>query len=752
MDHRPDPEPPSRPVSGAYAFGRLQQAIETSGTHPDPEIRRRAGAKALAWEAVLDGMGDGSLAIGSRTPVAGVPAWVTLEVAEGGFATGRLLAETPLDDDERPVLSRLPARPAGVEPRLHLNLWHLGDDGLAHLEQVLADGTYAVDLPEHGALLVVAWLVSRGDVVAALDLVAELHPWMHRLRLTPRLLETPATSAAVVHLASVGEVAADLRRIRTPPQVEAMNTALSVWRPLADDLVALWSETVADGWPCQRWPADWPARREDLLARFDAAVAEHGVPRRFGPKGSSGILLDALDRCRHDSADLTGRDVGRIRRALDDSIARWGAPGSPEGATRRARQAAVAARPTNARLAAVVADRLAPGPATGGLADPASVLGPIEVDAATYDPPASVRRRVERTREGTVAELVESGTIPSAEVLARVLPQVAAPIVAADLADAELRSLYAAVDAAFRRRRSLLLLDLAHQVEVDELPWVAALAAHRTSTTDTRAGATAALREATLLTLGSFPQTILPNPLIRELAALARRAELDIPFVEELAADIFMGRFSPKWTVAAEQALGLVEGTLYARYYDLPPRLDDDLAAVCTRRAAEAAAGDGSWVARNGTVVEQAQILTTHNLAALVDRLDLAPDLRRRAPDLAAAALAFAVHELTVPRPTWPSRLRAVKNVAYAWRQAVFLLSFVPPDAQAAAVDDVRAAVAATPPAARLGAAIDGLDAVVAGARFDDDGRIGDARRLLGWAVGPHWLLGAGGGERRPAG
>jgi hypothetical protein len=42
------------------------------------------------------------------------------------------------------------------------------------------------------------------------------------------------------------------------------------------------------------------------------------------------------------------------------------------------------------------------------------------------------------------------------------------------------------------------------------------------------------------------------------------------PLVEEVAADIFMGTFTEKWARAAAVASNSLDGTLYARYYDLP--------------------------------------------------------------------------------------------------------------------------------------------------------------------------------------
>lgn len=50
----------------------------------------RAQGRVDRWRAVLVGMFDGSLDIGDRQPIAGMPPWITLEVVTGGFATGRL--------------------------------------------------------------------------------------------------------------------------------------------------------------------------------------------------------------------------------------------------------------------------------------------------------------------------------------------------------------------------------------------------------------------------------------------------------------------------------------------------------------------------------------------------------------------------------------------------------------------------------------------------------------------------------------
>jgi len=476
--------------------------------------------------------------------------------------------------------------------------------------------------------------------------------------------------------------------------------------------------------------------------------------------------------CADDSSALTGRDVGRIRLVLRRSVARWGEPGSPRLRELRSRQAAWAGRPTHAELATAVVERLAPLPQEGGLGDPATVLRPVELNDRAHAIPRTLVRKVERSREGPIEDLVADGIIPSSEVLARVLPQITSHVVSAPFADPTLRDLYARIYSAFRHRRSLLLLNLAHQVQIEELPWVKSVEPFRVTSADAKSRARDTLRDTTVLALTSFPQTILPNPLVREMAALAQQADIHVPFVEEVAADIFMGTFTMKWREAASVAASIMAGSLYARYYDLPDATTwvdtesgrgvvrrvvsrwgkptaEAFARVCEARAREAASGDGSFVARNGTIIEQAQILTTHNLAALVDRLGLHDVIGRRSLDLAATTFDWVVREQNVRRDSWHAQLQAVKNTAYAWRQAVFFLSFTTDHGRDEALARLRASVADQPQEwqQRFEPAVGGLEAVVEGARFDASGKVKTSRRFLGWSVGHHWLL----PERTPA-
>lgn len=129
------------------------------------------------------------------------------------------------------------------------------------------------------------------------------------------------------------------------------------------------------------------------------------------------------------------------------------------------------------------------------------------------------------------------------------------------------------------------------------------------------------------MSLQHWPWVPLPNPMVEELRSLARLGGIDLPLVEELAADIFVGEFTEHFPTAAKRAARFLQGTVYARYYDIPcediaqMRSTDEFRDLCFRRGQEV----GKWhsVAANGTVVEQSLILTAHNLGVLHSELDL---------------------------------------------------------------------------------------------------------------------------------
>jgi hypothetical protein len=125
-----------------------------------------------------------------------------------------------------------------------------------------------------------------------------------------------------------------------------------------------------------------------------------------------------------------------------------------------------------------VAERLGRLPSDNGITDVTAVL--VAVNGFGHEGwpvPTPIARVVRRATAGAVEELIAAGVIGSAEVLTRLTGRLAAATAASAYPDEALRILMGATHRAFRNRRSLLLLNLDHQVRLGELPWAEELAA-----------------------------------------------------------------------------------------------------------------------------------------------------------------------------------------------------------------------------------------------------------------------------------
>jgi hypothetical protein len=776
---------------GSYAGFQLARAL-AAAEHADPSIRERAAKRARQWTSVLRGGLDGSISTGLRTPVKDTPAWATLEVATGGFATGALLAGGPLKAHEHSLRDEVAADAPDSDVRLALNSFFLTDEGLKRLQSLLASGRFDIDVPEEGALLVVAWLVQAGKLDDAWALIRELTPWFSRLRFYPSALPEARAYGERLWVDDVATVAHRLRAVSAKPQILAQKEAIGIWAPIHDRMVGLFLETVAGGvpvalrttegawqrsdagkfiveggWPCAHYPEGWRERASELLRHVEQARSVHRLCKRPEREGDSfATLHEGLQRCVEAPQVLSGKEVGRIRLVLARYVAKRGLPQAPEREALRQQQRGQAGAATFDQIARQIAARLDACRADEGLEDVAPFVQSIDteeamasgISAGTPVPP-SLRRKVDRARKGTAAELVERGTISSGDVLAQILPQWTAALRAAEVADPALRRLHAALYRAFRRRRSLLLVNLARQVKLAELPWVSVIEGLFEDNPSSRRAAKQALIEASQLAFAAFPQAILPNKLLQELRALNDAAGLELPLVEEVAADIFMGRFAPKFLLAAKAAANAVQASLYARYYgiDAPAlaampvpvpvektkaRWDgkpDALATLCVSRAGVTPGAGGA--ARNGMVLEQAQILTTHNLAVLFSELGLSASLQGQLPNMARKCFSWVCRQLQIPVARRHARLIQIKKSAYAWRQMVFFLSLCNGEEVDAFMAWAKAHLNEQAHEFRrvFAPALSGLAAVAAG-QANDEGKL-RVQPFLGWSEEKHWLL-----------
>lgn len=744
-------------MDAGYAVFQLSKALIAHDQNCGPLARFSTRRRISNWQQVITHMLQGTAEYGSRTPIAEIPHWVTLEVITGGFATGNLLAGGELTDYERELATSIPGIRQGFE-RLDINAWHLTDEGLAALHQRLTRCDYRVDVPEEAALLTVAWLSGQGRNDEARALIDAIVPFFDRLRFFPPISAQLAISTTQVHIVSVGEVKQVLLTLPSQAQIVAQKQTIEARLPLYDLAVAHFLLTYQAGWPCRIYPAQWHEQAAELDARYKRLELNKRSPDRVAE------LFLLLGQCSRDAESLTGRQVGRIRQIVDDFVRKHGSPDSAAHLAFRVDQLRQASGPEHHLIARAVAKRLDKYPAQSGISDFVDLVTPLTAEEAMewvqgdgIAIPAAILRRVQRCRSGTISELIGHGLITSGDTVARVLPAMTAQLTSSGLRDEALRMVYASTYQAFRRRRSLLLLNLQRQVGFSELPWVAAIEGDRQSGKGAASAARQSLIESSALTLHAFPYAILPNKLLQEFGALAGTAELDLPLVEEVAADIFMGRFSSKFADNAQRAGGVIAGSLYARYYAIDT---DELANLVIRGRRRARIATSAFAtlcakragaelgtrhpATNGTILEQQQILTTQNLALLFDELGLKVLLSPRLGSMIQTCFEWICKRHQMHIDFYHARLTMLKNTACAWRQMVFYLAMLDEYECKKTLESVEAYFATQPVAFRekFLPLMSGLRKAAAGEVLPQLGPAADgARVFLGWTITRHWLL-----------
>lgn len=764
-----DTTPGKGGVNPGYAVSQLAKALLTSEQTADAELAERAAHRVTHWQNILSNILGGAARYGTRIPLPDTPAWATLEVAAGGFATGRLLAGGPLEVYEKDLIERL-SIPEDNDARLRLNAYFLTDQGMAELLSWLDSSCYSIRYPEEGALLAVAWMCKAGHAEDARQILSAISPFFPTLRFYPVPDFRPHRFDAGVFVQDVAATRERLRRMSPHAAILAQRHSVQAWAPLHDRLLALFAETMAaDDWPCQACPPGWAERAAKLLAEFDDLASRSQVLSKYRKAGSHHVQLrEYLRNCIVSFAALSPIDLGRIRHIYRCSVAKRGHPQSMQNAEVRRRQRAEVAAPLHSEIAHVVEQRLRPLDQEDGLENPdfwktavTEAEASISVPAGTALP-KSVLRKIDRSMKESIEELIRRGLISSSEMMADVLPQLTSGLHGLGIADSGLRQLYAAIYRAFRRRRSLLLFNLDSQVRLGELPWIGAIDGFRREDLSDAAAARQALEQVVLLALEHFPHAILPNRLVREMGELATRAGVVIPFIEELATDIFTGRFGPKFADAARLAAITLQGSLYADYYQIdaatiaslpnsntstisdspsPEReARQEFAELCARRAG-VSLGSGRPAA-NGMIIEQQQILTTQNLAACIVGLDLRGALQGRFAGMAQSCFRWIASRNQMKVDDWHAQRILIKNSAYAWRQMAFYLSMLPAADMASVLDWMENYFEQQSEhfQLRFRTVFDGLKACVPGTPqnlhvHEQSGP------FLGWSDKRHWLM-----------
>lgn len=737
-------------INIGYVLNELQKSLAAKHESGDADSTAKADKRIRQWIDVLSGIKTGNLKIGTRKPTK-YPVWVTPEVTRGGFATGKAAA-APLCFMPYEQQAALKLGVPCVRNALFLAL--LSDEGLAWLRELLASRRYQIRFPEDAALFVVAWLHEKGREEDAAKILKEISQYAGELGFAPESALEPLGKTELVHRFSANDIRKRLKEYKVNLKIETQREAHQIWIPFMDRLVLHWLELFDNNSACPdglQYPsADWKTKAAALVKEYEILRAKHILCRKYHKeKENLRILLTATSDFLSGNPNTPG--YIRARHVVGCYVKAHGRPGEERLTALRRKQAQNAALPAHNSIANALADRL---PASDvGLSNTEALLFPISPEGHGDTPiPRKICTIVRSAQAASIPELVELGIVPSVEIMAGLTPQLTAMEISRAYADEDVGLLIAETYKAFTRRRSLLLMDLSSQVRFDELPWVKPMIGERLNP---ECYISAALRLAAYA-IGFFPGTVLPNPLVEQLNALYWLAGKQRPFLAELAADIFTGHFTQKFDDAAFTAAGLLGGTLYERYYGI------DYTRFEKRPAAASVSGKSqetpdslmdlvveeymdinnmhsqNFVVNNGMHIECAQIYTTHNLAALVtENIKLECSYEELACKAFDLSLRLTVRSIKA-KQQGNNYLRAIKNAAYAWRQALFFLSLSP----AETVDEtIRTAEESF--LGSLGKDITYELFKRLKTSVHDQCTKEEAQPFLGWISGPHWGKGS---------
>lgn len=694
---------------------------------------------------------QGNLDIGSRNAVKDAPVWATPEVYPGGFASGLLMASFDTTWETEMIVQRL----GNSGTREQLNKYFLSQKGIEELVEVLQSGCYSIDVPEEGALLVIAHLFSVGKEEECRRVLLTILPEFGRLRFFPRLLAAPAPiiSDHQVRVVSAKTVLTSFSRLKSRKCVLRNQNDLHVWEPIFADAIEVLVATGQDG-ALSQVTADSIARAKEVIARAEEAKKLHVNTRLTRANTGKGFVLDCVKKLSESNEGklVDGVNVPKLRAFLAKYV-------NKRGATREARlayskQLIEKNSPKRPELPVVVepvVKLLQSCNPEAGLA-----LDQWTTFSAGKNLPKLVKSKVWRCVEATPEVLIDNHAIKSPEMLAACAAPLSAHQLSCQIPQAEVQRLFSQLYVAFRSRRSLVLVNYESQVGLHEVPWIDALFLSASiSNKASESAASVTLKRLVNLSITRFPQNIVPNKMLQEVKELAKNANLNsFPVVEEIASDIFQGGFGPKFVKAAKIAADVLSKSdnLYTRYYQInwdevkalptEDKVSKEMGLLCSARAVHLTGIPIQMynTASNGCIIEQEQIVTTHNLAAFISilKLDLSVE---QLLELATKIRKDVFAKMSsVKRLGWINRLRTAKNAAFAWRQMIFFLSLVPQDQVVKFVHDLQKEFASSRNdefKTRFGPAVEGLVECV-NARV---GEVSSKPLFLGWSASQHPFL-----------
>ena len=198
---------------------------------------------------------------------------------------------------------------------------------------------------------------------------------------------------------------------------------------------------IEGAWPCKVYPTDFKERGQailDIVADLrDGHISNTPKAilnsRRFRKGQPLPRLLKSLRSCMKDPKSLNGKDVGYIRLVLARFITKHGKPDSAQCQEEAKFQQSSFTKLLPNSFCEIARKRLEGYSSDNGLGEPELLYVDITADESRQcllpegmKFPTVVRNVLDLCKIGTISELLENGYISSPNVLADLLPQVAA--------------------------------------------------------------------------------------------------------------------------------------------------------------------------------------------------------------------------------------------------------------------------------------------------------------------------------------
>jgi len=180
-------------------------------------------------------------------------------------------------------------------------------------------------------------------------------------------------------------------------------------------------------------------------------------------------------------------------------------------------------------------------------------------------------------------------------------------------------------------------------------------------------------------TLAASPQSLLSDAALKEWQERAAAIGLPFSFSSQTG-----DRVSLACLEAARAAEKVLAGSVYERYFDLHAAFQqvadvsfDPFAfgVLCELRAGFTTRSSQNMQKRKDCIVEQLQVMTSNNLAALVVSLGLVESIDVNWDDLVLSTWQWVLAKLEDPPEEEDARGLVCREVATAWRQLIFYLA-----------------------------------------------------------------------------